>query len=99
MRKERDLAATSRKDEVARKPQSLKSAISLSMPVGTSRKQEHRRVGSPERTHIFVNNPAAIKEAEKIKNDSNLSKEEQADRLNKLRQMYGDASTTGGFKK
>ncbi len=99
MRRERDQAATSRKDEVARKPQSLKSAISLSMPVGSTRKQDHRKEGSPERKHVFVNNPAAIKEVEKIKSDSTLSKEEQMERLNKLKQMYGDASSIGGSKK
>ena len=96
LRKERDQAAASRKEDVAKKPASFKSAISLQLPVGTSRKQESYRSDSPKRQHVFVKNPAAYKEEKQlIKNDKSLTKEEQLERLRKLKEKYGDASASG----
>ena len=58
--KERDQAATDRREDVARRPASFKSAISLSLPVGTTRKKDRDRHDSPERQHVYVQNPAAV---------------------------------------
>jgi hypothetical protein len=61
--RERNQAATSRKEEVAKRPASFKSAISLQMPVGSSNRL--KRTASPERQHVFVQNPAAVIEEDK----------------------------------
>lgn len=58
--KEREQAAADRKEDVARRPASFKSAISLSLPVGTTRKKDRERRDSPERQHVFIQNPAAL---------------------------------------
>lgn len=64
--RERDRAAADRKEDVAKRPASFKSAISLSLPVGTTRskRDRERHEGSPERKHVLVENPAAYKEVE-----------------------------------
>lgn len=61
LRAERDKAATARKKDVALRPASYKSSLSLSLPVGSTRHKD-KRTGSPERTHILVDNPAAYKQ-------------------------------------
>ena len=96
LKKEREQAAASRKEDVAKKPASFKSAISLQLPVGTSRKQESYRSDSPKRQHVYIKNPAAYKEEKKqIKNDTSITKEEQLEKLRKLKEKYGDASASG----
>ena len=61
--RERNQAATSRREDVAKRPASFKSAISLSMPVGSSNRA--KRTASPERQHVYVANPAAVMEEDK----------------------------------
>ena len=78
---------------MARRPASFKSAISLQMPVGTTRRKE--RQSSPERQHVVVNNPAVVaKEAAKA-----TKVDEQAyERMKMLKERYGDASALGSKK-
>lgn len=64
----------------------------MALPVGTTRKKESQREGSPERKHVHVENPAAYKEEKKDGNSKALSKEEQLERMKKLQEKYGDAS-------
>lgn len=99
LKRERDMAAASRKEDYAKRPVSFKSALSLALPVGTTRKQEKRREGSPERTHIHVENPAVFKEEKKDSSAKTLSKEEQIERMNKLKEKYGDASALSHINK
>ena len=57
---ERDRAATGHKQEVALRPASYKSSLSLVMPVGTTRQKERReKVDVPaERQHVQAENLA-----------------------------------------
>ena len=69
LEKERALASTSRKEDVAKRPASYKSSLSLQLPVGTTRSQKDRRRdganGSPERRqHVYVENKGAYKPEE-----------------------------------
>lgn len=63
--RERDQAAASRKEDVAKRPASYKSALSLQLPVGTTRDRKHHRASSPERQHVLIENKAAIIETSK----------------------------------
>lgn len=49
LKRERDHAATSRKEDYAKRPASYKSSLSLQLPVGSARRKEHHRENSPER--------------------------------------------------
>lgn len=58
--RERKLAAASRPQDVAKRPASFKSAMSLQMPVGSTNRV--KRTASPERQHVYIANPAVIRE-------------------------------------
>eukprot|EP00347_Sterkiella_histriomuscorum_P018501 403345272 len=91
LRRERDQAAASRKEDYSKRPASYKSALSLALPVGTTRKKDSERKNSPERKLVHVENPAAYKE-EKRDPSKQLSKDEQFERMKKIQEKYGDAS-------
>ena len=88
--KQRDQAATSRREDVAKRPASFKSAISLSLPVGTTRKKDRHRESSPERQHVYVNNPAVVQKESK---SGGFARDEEAyERMKQIKQKYGDVS-------
>ena len=61
LRRERDQALASKKNEYARRPTSYKSSLSLAMPVGTTR---DRRTPSPEKKYVDVKTAAPAKKKE-----------------------------------
>jgi len=95
MQKERAQAAASRKEDVAKRPASYKSAMSLQLPVGTTRSQKDRRRdehASPERRqHVYVENRAALKQTSE---ESKPLRDDPAalEKLRILKEKYGDGS-------
>ncbi|CDW74928.1 UNKNOWN [Stylonychia lemnae] len=92
IQKERDQAAASKKEDYAKRPASYKSALSLALPVGTTRKKDNPRNGSPERQHIHVQNPAVYIDQSKGDENKQVNKEELLEKMNKLKEKYGDGS-------
>ena len=71
------------------------------MPVGSSNRV--KRTASPERQHIFVANPAIVKddEAVKLSTAASVQNDQVAalEKIKALKERYGDASAMGEFQK
>jgi len=91
LKMERNRAAAGRKQEVAVKPASYKSSLSLALPVGTTRQKERHEINSPQRRHV----PAEGKHTSKRSSNVAQNSEEALKRAENLKAMYGDASAQG----
>jgi hypothetical protein len=70
------------------------------MPVGSANRV--KRTASPERHHIYVANPAIVKDDEVVKpnNVSFVGNSDQAlEKIKALKEKYGDASAMGEYQK
>lgn len=69
------------------------------MPVGSTNRV--KRTASPERQHIYVANPAIVKDDEVAKpNTVTFGNSDQAlEKIKALKDKYGDASAMGEYQK
>ena len=99
---ERDQILASTKSEYARRPTSYKSALSLTLPVGTVRKKS--KSASPQRKVIeikLVSTQRKTKTEELEEKVSKMGKQESAEhyeRMRKIQEKYGEATALKGKK-
>ena len=69
------------------------------MPVGSANRL--KRTASPERKHVFIANPALVKDDEAVKPSSAAfaNSEQALEKIKALKDKYGDASAMGEFQK
>lgn len=94
---ERNRATAAHKSQVAPRVTSLKSAISLSMPSGSQRQKEQNykreHIRSTKESQNPSRNVGEQIEKPKVVEDSDEMMERKR-RMDKLRLLYGDASTS-----
>lgn len=67
------------------------------MPVGSTNRV--KRTASPERYHIYVANPAIVKDDEAVKPNTVafVNSDQALEKIKALKEKYGDASAMGEF--
>jgi hypothetical protein len=95
--RERAQAATSRKEDVAKRPASYKSALSLQLPVGTTRSQKDRRRDgqeSPERRqHVYVENRGAMMPSTDDHHQKGKDDGSTFEKMKILKEKYGEGAS------